>query len=145
MLEVVILLMTYLIKYVVQIKQKILNIHVFNMIPGKNESNILTKDISCECTCRFDEKNVIQINGGTSVNVDVSIKNVVYLKKIILGILVHVVVKMENIMHDSVIMCDEIIDAEETKTIPKNITCKTKIFYFFTYLFINYHCIIYSC
>ena len=137
--------MTYLIKYVVQIKQKILNIHVFNMIPGKNESNILTKDISCECTCRFDEKNVIQINGGTSVNVDVSIKNVVYLKKIILGILVHVVVKMENIMHDSVIMCDEIIDAEETKTIPKNITCKTKIFYFFTYLFINYHCIIYSC
>ena len=137
--------MTYLIKYVVQIKQKILNIHVFNMIPGKNESNILTKDISCECTCRFDEKNVIQINGGTSVNVDVSIKNVVYLKKIILGILVHVVVKMENIMHDSVIMCDEIIDAEETKTIPKNITCKTKIFYFFTHLFINYHCIIYSC
>ena len=137
--------MTYLIKYVVQIKQKILNIHVFNMIPGKNESNILTKDISCECTCRFDEKNVIQINGGTSVNVDVSIKNVVYLKKIILGILVHVVVKMENIMHDSVIMCDEIIDAEETKTIPKNITCRTKIFYFFTYLFINYHCIIYSC
>ena len=137
--------MTYLIKYVVQIKQKILNIHVFNMIPGKNESNILTKDISCECSCRFDEKNVIQINGGTSVNVDVSIKNVVYLKKIILGILVHVVVKMENIMHDSVIMCDEIIDAEETKTIPKNITCKTKIFYFFTYLFINYHCIIYSC
>ena len=137
--------MTYLIKYVAQIKQKILNIHVFNMIPGKNESNILTKDISCECTCRFDEKNVIQINGGTSVNVDVSIKNVVYLKKIILGILVHVVVKMENIMHDSVIMCDEIIDAEETKTIPKNITCKTKIFYFFTYLFINYHCIIYSC
>ena len=137
--------MTYLIKYVVQIKQKILNIHVFNMIPGKNESNILTKDISCECTCRFDEKNVIQINGGTSVNVDVSIKNVVYLKKIILGILVHVVVKMENIMHDSVIMCDEIIDAEETKTIPKNITCKTKILYFFTYLFINYHCIIYSC
>ena len=137
--------MTYLIKYVVQIKQKILNVHVFNMIPGKNESNILTKDISCECSCRFDEKNVIQINGGTSVNVDVSIKNVVYLKKIILGILVHVVVKMENIMHDSVIMCDEIIDAEETKTIPKNITCKTKIFYFFTYLFINYHCIIYSC
>ena len=89
--------MTYLIKYVVQIKQKILNIHVFNMIPGKNESNILTKDISCECTCRFDEKNVIHINGGTSVNVDVIIKNVVYLKKIILGILVHVVVKMENI------------------------------------------------
>ena len=58
---------------------------------------MLTKDISCECTCRFDEKNVIQINGGTSINVDVSIKNVVFVKKIIFGILVHAVVKMENI------------------------------------------------
>ena len=78
-------------------KTEDLNTHVFNMIPGKNESKILTKDISCKCTCRFDEKNVIQINSGTSINVDVSIKNVVYVKKIILGILVHVVVKMENI------------------------------------------------
>ena len=58
---------------------------------------MLTKDISYECTCRFDEKNVIQINGGTSINVDVSIKNVVFVKKIIFGILVHAVVKMENI------------------------------------------------
>ena len=58
---------------------------------------MLTKDISCECTCRFDEKNVIQINGGTSINADVSIKNVVFVKKIIFGILVHAVVKMENI------------------------------------------------
>ena len=40
--------MTYLIKYVVQIKQD-LNIHVFNMITGKNESKVLTKDISWEC------------------------------------------------------------------------------------------------
>ena len=33
-----------------------LNIHVFNMITGKNESKILTKDISCKCKCRSDEK-----------------------------------------------------------------------------------------
>ena len=31
-----------------------LNIHVFDMITGKNESNILTKDMSCECKCKFD-------------------------------------------------------------------------------------------
>ena len=37
-------------------------------------------------------------------------------------------------MDDSVITCDEIIDAEERKTISKNITCKTKIFYFFTFV-----------
>ena len=33
-----------------------LNIHVFKMITGKNESEILTKDISCKCKCRFDKK-----------------------------------------------------------------------------------------
>ena len=31
-------------------------------------------------------------------------------------------------MDDSAITCDEIIDAEETKAHPKNITCKTKCF-----------------
>ena len=45
----------------------------------------------------FDEKNVIQINGGIMINVDVSIKRVMYVKKIIFGVLLYVVVKMENI------------------------------------------------
>ena len=43
--------MTHLIKYVFQIK-----IHVFNMIPGTNESKILTKDISSKCKCKFDRR-----------------------------------------------------------------------------------------
>ena len=43
------------------------------------------------------EENVIQINGGIMINVDVSVKNIIYVKKIIFGILLHVVVKMENI------------------------------------------------
>ena len=42
-------------------------------------------------------KNVIQINGGITIKVDASVKNVMYVKKIIFGILLHVVVKMENI------------------------------------------------
>ena len=34
------------------------------MIAGKNESKILTKDISCECKCRFHgKKKLIQVNG----------------------------------------------------------------------------------
>ena len=52
--------MTYLIEYVFQVKifryLKDLNILGFNMITGKNESKILTKDISCECKCRFHGK-----------------------------------------------------------------------------------------
>ena len=43
------------------------------------------------------EENVIQINSEITINVDVSVKNVVFVKKIIFGIGLHVVVKMENI------------------------------------------------
>ena len=40
------------------------------------------------------EKNVIQIIGGITINVDVSVKNIVYVKKIMFGILLHVNEKM---------------------------------------------------
>ena len=43
------------------------------------------------------EENVIQINGGIMINVDVSVKNIIYMKKIIFGTLIHVIAKMENI------------------------------------------------
>ena len=43
------------------------------------------------------EKNVIQINGRTMINVDVSVQKLMYVKKFIFGILVNVFVKMENI------------------------------------------------
>ena len=43
------------------------------------------------------DKNVIQINGGVTVNIDVIVKNVMYVKKIIFGILLHVDMKMENV------------------------------------------------
>ena len=44
------------------------------------------------------EQNVIQINGRITISVDVLVKNKIYVKKIILGILLHLVVKMENIL-----------------------------------------------
>ena len=43
------------------------------------------------------EENVSQINGGIMINVDVIVKNVNYVKKIMFGILLHLRVKMENI------------------------------------------------
>ena len=58
------------------------------------------------------EGNVIQINGGTTLNVDVSVNNVIYVKNIVFGILLYVVVKIEkkllSIMDDLVITFDEI-------------------------------------
>ena len=78
-------------------KTEDLNLSVFSMIAYINESKTLTNHISWECKCRFDEKNVIQINGGIIINVEISQKKFMYVEKIIFGILLHVIVKMENI------------------------------------------------
>ena len=43
------------------------------------------------------EENVIQINGGIMINVDVNVKNVMHVKKIMFRILLHVIANMENI------------------------------------------------
>ena len=43
------------------------------------------------------EENVIQINGGITTIVDVSVKSIIHVKKIIFGILLHLAVKMEDI------------------------------------------------
>ena len=41
-------------------------------------------------------ENVIQINGGITKNVNVNVKIVMYLKKILFGMLLYVVAKTEN-------------------------------------------------
>ena len=43
------------------------------------------------------EENVIQIKSGTMINVDVSVKNIIYVKKIVFRDLLHVVAKIVNI------------------------------------------------
>ena len=74
-----------------------LDLSLFNIFTGINESKTLTKHISCECKYDLMEESVIQINGGRMINVDVSVKNAIYVKKIMFGILLHVVVKMKSI------------------------------------------------
>ena len=65
------------------------------------------------------EENVIHINGGITIYVDVNVKNVMYVKKIMFGIRNPVTCNCENgkyfpsIMDDSVIICNEVIDADE--------------------------------
>ena len=43
------------------------------------------------------EGNVIEINGGIMINIDVTLKKVISIKKIMSGIQLHVIMKMENI------------------------------------------------
>ena len=47
-------------------KTQELNLSVFKMITSINESKALTKDTSCEFICKFDGKNVNQVNSGIS-------------------------------------------------------------------------------
>ena len=135
MLEVAMLLMTCLIRYV-----------------WKNESKLLTKDTSCECKIKFDGR---KCNSNQKWNNDkcrwkckkhicemdyiwntatCSCKNGRY---------------FASIIDNSVITFDETIDAEaklnneETKTVPANfnekkLTCKSQTFYILlAFLFIT--------
>ena len=67
------------------------------MITGINESKTLTKSTSCECKCKFDGRKCNSNQWWNKDNVAVSVKNFIYMKRIIFGIVLHVVVKMENV------------------------------------------------
>ena len=67
------------------------------MITGINESKTLTKHISYECKYRFDGRKCNSDQWWNNNNVDVCVENDMYVKKIMFGILLHVIVKRENI------------------------------------------------
>ena len=99
-------------------------------------------------------ENVIQIKCGITVNVDASAKNIIYVKKIIFRILLHVAVKMIHIYQDdSLITCDGIINAEaksydeEIKTVSTNFNEKKfiLILLYFTCIFFKDHFCIDNC
>ena len=73
------------------------------MITGINKSKTLTMHISYECKCNLMAKNVFQVNGGITINVDGSVKNITYVtnRKY-----------LSSIMNDSAITFEEIIDTE---------------------------------
>ena len=67
---------------------------VFNMLTNKNEARTTTKHISFDCKCKFSSATLIQIKNGIMKDVNVNIKNIVSAKKIIIGILAHVFVRI---------------------------------------------------
>ena len=75
---------------------------MLNMITVINEPKILTKPY----IFTFNHANgnvdlmkiyVIQINDAKTINVNVNVKNVMYVKKILFRILLHITVNIENI------------------------------------------------
>ena len=67
------------------------------MISRINELKTLTKHISCECKYKFDGRKCNSNQKWNKINVNVSIENIIYVKKIIFGILLHVLPTMLNI------------------------------------------------
>ena len=53
--EVVTLLMIDMLDFVLQIKLKNMNVKVFNLMSGANETRFSVKCESCECMCGLDE------------------------------------------------------------------------------------------
>ena len=70
-------------------KTEDLNVSFSIMIIGINESKTLTKHVSCECKCKFDETKCKSNQWLNNNNVDMSIKNVFWIP-------LHVIVRMEN-------------------------------------------------
>ena len=67
------------------------------MITGINELKTLTKHIHANVNVNLMGENIIQINDGITMNINVSVENIIYVKEIIFEILLRLVAKMENI------------------------------------------------
>ena len=60
---------------------------------GKHQQSIYHANVNVNLM----EQSVIQINCGVTINVDVSVKNIIYVQKNMFGTQVHSFVTMENI------------------------------------------------
>ena len=70
---------------------------MLNIITGINELKTSTKHVSCKCKYKFDGRKCNSNQCLNNINVYASVENIIYVKKIIFGILLHVVAKMEHI------------------------------------------------
>ena len=70
------------------------------MITGIDESQILTKQYHVNVNVILMVENVTRIKSGITINVGVSVKirkKIMFVKKVISGMLLHVVLEMANI------------------------------------------------
>ena len=73
------------------------NLSMLNIITGIDESRTLTNHVSCQCKCKFDGRRYNLNYWQNNENANVSVKNIMYVQKIMLSILLHVLVKNENL------------------------------------------------
>ena len=66
-----------------------INLKLFNMITRISEAKTLVKHVSCNCKRKFSS-TAFQIKKGIMINVNASVKSIVRVKAIIVGILAYV-------------------------------------------------------
>ena len=77
-------------------KTEDLNLSVFNMITGINEST-LTKHVSSKCKCKFDSRKCHSNQKWSNNKCWCECKNIIFVRKIIFGILLHIIGIMVDI------------------------------------------------
>ena len=103
-------------------KTEDVNLSMFNMIAGINELKTLKKmyQANINVNINFCVESVIQIKSGIMINVNVSIKYNICERDYIWNPAICICENnLASIIDNSVIMCDEIIDAE-AETVPTN-------------------------
>ena len=81
-------------KVCVSHKTEDLNLSIMKIITGINESKILTKHISCKYKCKYDGRKCFSDQWWNNDECRFDCKNMLFVKKIIFGILAHVIVKL---------------------------------------------------
>ena len=91
------------------------------MNTGKNESKVLTKDIPCKCKCKLDERKHNSNQKWNNDNCQYKCKKHHICEKDYIWNLATCSCEngkyLANIMNDSVITCDEIIEKKTVSTI----------------------------
>ena len=78
-------------------KTEDLNLSVSNVITVINELKTLTKHISCDWKCKFDGTKCKSNQWWNNDKCRCECKNIIFVKKVMFGILVYAIVEMENI------------------------------------------------
>ena len=78
-------------------KTKDVNVKAFNTITRTNEAKIMVKHISCDCKCKFNSTTCNLNQKWNNETCQFECKNYCTCKKIIVGILTHVFVRIANI------------------------------------------------